>query len=237
VLPHVIRGAERAAAAQALLEDRDGDGVPDALQPVLDAQRRLAEARATAARDAQRREQCAHLLGELRAQRDLERARTFRWVTVLRIGVAGALVYGFLWTLVLSEALEIDPWLGLHSTLACPLVCNGCRGPYQITHADGIWKTPVCEPSRTRRNASIESHSSSSPPDATTRRLPGGMWTLFASSAALWLAPALGVAALYVKQREGEARRKISDCDQRIASLERELGLPSGAGAVEGTAS
>lgn len=52
---------------------------------------------------------------------------------VLFAGLAATLLSAVLtvpWTFITTRGLEQDPLLGAHSHIYCPLVCDGCTGPY-----------------------------------------------------------------------------------------------------------
>jgi len=127
-LPHEARAIEQDAAVRRLLEDQDGDGVPDGLN-ALAALQAAQQVEIDRRLEAHKR---AAALEQLRTR--LEHTRAVR-VNLAGIASTAALLGLFLsfpYHLIAVRWLDQDPWLGAHHRLFCPLVCSGCRGPYTI---------------------------------------------------------------------------------------------------------
>lgn len=109
---------------------------------LLRAQRLVAER----VRDAERR-RLEWELAQARSRKLRPHAAVvFAWMAALALSVP--------YYLVVVRGLDLDPWLGAHDALICPLVCEGCSGPYSIAgerpyKPDGIgWESTwvFCQP-------------------------------------------------------------------------------------------
>ncbi|MCC7538567.1 MAG: hypothetical protein IT379_20250 [Deltaproteobacteria bacterium] len=230
VLAHELRAAERAAAARALLaEDADGDGVPDALAPLLEAQK--AKQTRDEERERYRSERSARML-------ELENARTnlstLRNSGNLGCGAVTALVVAVIaasvWSIVMGMAIETDPWLGLHARLFCPMVCDGCRAPYSILtwrsgsgrdtsdHLGAYCRNPTIDLDRLDRSGLASRRGELGPYE-----LPGGMGAFIGSTVPVFFLVVLPI--VYVRARRGR-REGLATLEERVRRLETELARP-----------
>jgi hypothetical protein len=216
--PHAVRAAEKARAVESLLADHDGDGVPDALALLQDAQREIAartERRAT--------------LEKLRAEHAAAAgARLSLGGVAIAAGVV-TLVLAFVWMMVVPGTLKADPWFGLHDDLVCPHVCQGCHGPYGFVFysstgtSNSSGSLVFCSPP----GRSLEGLDGMALWDRKQElapySLPGGMWTMYASSLLLWLLPSTGLAWLLASARVRKLRRAEGTLRERLRVLEEQV--------------
>jgi hypothetical protein len=132
---------------------------------------------------------------------------------------------------------EIDPWLGVHARLFCPLVCDGCKAPYEFlswtTTSAGRNKSSTslnvyCS-HRDHAIASLDWMGRMSARDQNEPyRVPFGGLLLWASSVGAWMMLGLPLALLIVPWTDARARRRLPEITSRIAHLERQLAEPRG---------
>ncbi len=77
-----------------------------------------------------------------RAERDASIAAARLWshrsswtptatTTFLAVSLLASVLLALPWTLVVAGLMHRDPLFGAHAELLCPLICEGCTGPYQ----------------------------------------------------------------------------------------------------------
>ncbi len=226
VLPHEARAAERAAAAAALLVDAEGDGVPDALATLLEAQK--AQAKEEEARAARRAERAA-----LEKELELSRAILANLRTSGNLGcgaivaIVPVLIVTAIWTFGTTSALEMDPWLGLHGQVFCPLVCDGCHGPYTVVswtshdgrtqseHLGAYCRNPAIDLDALDRDAVRSRESELDPYD-----MPGGYFTMFVTTLPWFLLIGIPLGYLYMRRAK---RQGLAETEAKVRRLEEEL--------------
>jgi hypothetical protein len=228
MLPHAAAALETDAAMRRLLEDRDGDGVPDGIHAL--AALEAAQAHATAAateRDSDRVE-----LLRLQDLRRLSLSTRIDWPKVVILGAIIGFLASIPWHLVLVRWMDRDPWFGAHSSLFCPTVCAGCTGPYVIfawtpystpTGSSGERTAVYCQVQREQFSGYSEADFLTGLHVNRKFELPGGTSALWFSSFAAWLALSLPFA--YILERRAVTRRRAqtSRLDVQILEVEKRL--------------
>ncbi len=111
-----------------LLQDRDGDGVPDGIQALATLQAAQAEKNAQVAKLESERQ----ALAQLRQRHTASLQATPKLATAAVYAAMMGLVASILWQLIAVRWQDVDPWFGAHHRVFCPLVCSDCEGPYVI---------------------------------------------------------------------------------------------------------
>ena len=203
-LPHVVDAAAKAAAMNELLADRDGDGIPDALQQLDAAQKRKGAL-----------EQTEQRLALLRDRREACANAKVGWMGVAVLTLVLTLVASVAWTGIM-QANESDPWFGQFSQVYCPSVCRDCRGPVRYYAPSGQW---YCSP---KGENLIELHwteISDRGGELLAYATPSGALPFILASSVIFF-PLLAVLIPLVATRRVRKRRaQVAEIDAQIAAI------------------
>ncbi|MBI4703755.1 MAG: hypothetical protein HY744_21810 [Deltaproteobacteria bacterium] len=230
-LPHAAAALEKEALMRRLLEDRNGDGVPDGLQALAMLQAEQARQTEAAGKiEADRRQlQLLRLLHghSLRAAR-----MTARLVRVPLLAVAIGVLVSIPWHLVAVRWQGMDPWLGENARLVCPEICDGCHGPYVIfawtaystpTESSGESTVVYCQ----RKPGQFAGYSETDFLLGLTANgeleLPGATFSLWGFSVLLWIVVSLFPACLLDYLHVLILRAKAPGLERQIREVESRL--------------
>lgn len=219
-LPHAVTAAGEALAAERLLRDSDGDGVPDALETLQRAQ--------------QQQERRAEVEEEVaRLRRQIETAENVKSPPVSRSlasGLSWAVVGGLGWGFVTTAGAETDPWLGGHAAVFCPVTCEGCEGPYVFHRTRGAapddpWHGPFriyCQ----HPESTVGSGWTTMMDDleVNARYEVDFGWTgMLLCSIAAWFLPGVCLAVVIARRYVSATKRGLVDLREELADAEAEL--------------
>ena len=225
-LPHAVHALEKEAALQRLLEDRDGDGIPDgvqALEKLQTAQRQRQAGEAAQKNKAQALKRAQTQLAEAKAAR--VRLGAVAWLALL-IGLVVSIPY----QVFVVRWLDQDPWFGAHHALLCPAVCDTCRGPYVI-FAWTPYSTPssksaestrvYCKPKRGYFDGYSKTDFFTKMDANKQYEVPGTTYALWASTVPMLFILALPFAFVLRRREVGKLKASVPDIEARLAALRR----------------
>jgi len=227
-LPHVDKAIAQEEAVRRLLEDRDGDGLPDGIQAISALQeahtRKAEQDQLSAARQAK--------LKRLQARRALaEKAHAGLKSAAITAAVLAFFV-SFPYHLIAVRWLELGPWFGVQHRILCPLVCEGCSGPYVIfgwkaysspTGSSGESTRAYCQPSPGHFNGYAESDFLGGLGANGRYELPGSTYLLWFTTIPLLLLLLLPVGYLIGALTVRRLRAGLPVLEEEIRALEAEL--------------
>lgn len=180
--------------------------------------------------DEREREELSALIEEQRVALSWEEAPWWNLGTILLslvIAVPFAMFLSIPWACVISPETNIDPWLGPHSKVFCPMVCDGCTGPYihvrykrnDSGEHDVYCRDPSLAPEQATRNWFFFNGDDAGEP----YELPGGGFTLWLTSFPIFIP--LGVFIFYGNRIRTRRRRekKAVEIRAKLAEAERAL--------------
>jgi hypothetical protein len=124
-------------------------------------------------------------------------------VGLLLVTLATSIVWGSVWAVITTGAMDLDPWFGAHAALVCPRTCKRCTGPYAFLGYTSVGRTGgggggtimYCS----HPDAKLHDQWATMMSNVGHNRryeVEHGLWMIWLSSVLTWILPALAAVLL-----------------------------------------
>jgi hypothetical protein len=185
--------------------------------------------------DAHEREQIQNGIDQMKKQLAVVDAPTWapsNLIGAIFLGFVLSLILTIPWSCGVVPGADIDPWLGAHAKAFCPVVCDGCTGPYSYLqyHTSGTSgeSDHFCVYCNDPGGLVMSKHGNwseliNSQEAFDQYELPGGGFTLWLTSLPCWTPVGIFLWLLYRLKTSGKRREQARQIRARIAEAERRM--------------